>query len=903
MQLWGESMKKLLLLLTLICSFCLLNSCGSGNSTPPPPVATHFSVAVPVTATIGMPFNVTVTALDGSNNMVGSYSGTVQFSSSDGQPVQPPSGVLTGGMGTFPLTLNIAGSPTITATAGSLKGNSNAITVVAVSARLTVLLAGYNYATIGSPFNITVTAVDAFGNTVANYSGTVHFASTDGHAALPGDSTLSSGVGTFSVTLNTSGGQTISATDKASNSINGSSNVIQVSGPATHFSVSPTSSAATRANLVLFVAALDASNNTSTGYTGTVKITSSDSNAILPANGTLTFGSGNFTIILETAGPQTVTATDTATQSIAGTSSSIAVTPTSALAISSGPPPNGTVGSNYGTASTVYERCAPQFPGNGGCTPCVPNTIAGCGGSLPNCRRAPPNEACILTVIFTGFQLTGTGGVPPYHWAASSLPAGLAIALEFGGETFIKGTPIPGAAGTYQANVTLNDSGTPQTPMSMVYPIAIANPPPPVVNTTPAPSFGTINQPYSFTFTATGGLPPLGPWSETGALPAGLQFTNSTGVLSGTPTVAGTYPISVMVQDSASQSSAAQNFSVQIFPHGFGATGSMANARFAHIATPLNNGKVLVAGGADASGNPIATAELYDPSTGSFSLTGSMMTARHHFAAALLSSGKVLVTGGLDASGNPLASAEIYDPSTGTFSATQMNMTVARASHTATLLNTGKVLIAGWGNATAELFDPTTGNFTATGSMLAARVAHTATLLSTGKVLVTGGISGAPPATTVLAEAELYDPVAGTFSQTTGSLATARELHAASLLTDGKVLVTGGLDSAGNSLATAEVFDPTSGTFTATKGTMGSARDLHTATTLKDGTVVAIGGDGATGPLATAEIYDPVAGTFSPTGSMGAARAAHTATLLNDGRVLVAGGNGAGVLATAELYQ
>ena len=899
-------MRKLLLLLTATGGLCLLNSCGSGSSTPPPAVATHFSVTAPGSATTGTPFNVTVTALDGSNNMVSSYSGTVQFTSSDGQAVQPASGMLTGGTGTFPLTLNTAGSPTITATAGSLKGNSNAIALTStVSTGFTVLLAGYNYATIGSPFNITVTAVDAMGNTVSSYSGTVHFTSSDGHAVLPGDSTLNSGTGTFSVTLNTSGGQTISATDKASNSINGSSNVIQVSGPATHFSVSPTNLAATRSNLVLYVVALDASNNNSTGYAGTVKITSSDANAILPSNGTLTFGSGNFTIIPETAGPQTVTATDTVTQSIAGTSSSIVVAATTALAITSGPPPNGTVDSSYGSTSTLYERCTPQRGGLGRvCTPCVPNTLAGCGSNLPNCRRAPPYEACILTVTLSGFQLTGTGGVPPYNWSASSLPPGLAIALESGGEMFIRGTPSPGAAATYQTKVTLNDSGTPQTPMTMVYPIVIANPPPPVVDTTPGPSFGAINQPYSFTFTATGGLPPLGPWSETGALPPGLQFTNSTGVLSGTPTVAATYPISVMVQDSASQSSAAQNFSIQIFPHGFGATGSMANARFAHTATLLNNGKVLVAGGADASGNPIATAEIYDPSTGKFSSTGSMATARDYFAAALLTNGKVLVTGGLDASGNPLASAEIYDPGTGTFSATLHNMTIARASHTATLLNTGKVLIVGWGNATAELFDPVAGNFTATGSMLAARVAHTATLVSTGKVLVTGGISGAPPATTVLAEAELYDPVAGTFSQTTGgSLATARQLHAASLLTDGKVIVGGGLDSTGKPLATAEVFDPTSETFTATKGPMATTRYLHTSTTLKDGTVLVIGGDDAAGPLATAEVYDPTAGTFSPTGSMGAARAVHTATLLNDGRVLVVGGNGAGVLATAELYQ
>jgi len=421
-------MKKSLFVLTSICSLCLLRGCGGGSTTPLG-VATHFSVAAPPTATTGTPFSVSVTALDASNNTVSSYSGTVQFTSSDGQAVQPASATLSGGTGIFPLTLNIAGSPTITASAASLKGTSNAIAITSTaSVRFTLLLAGFNYATIGAPFNITLTAVDVLGNTVPNYAGTVHFTSSDGHAVLPGDATLISGVGNFSVTLNTSGGQTISATDRASNSINGSSNVIQVSGPATHFSVSGTNSAATRSNLVLIVAALDASNNTSTGYAGSVKITSSDSNAILPTSGPLSFGSGNFTIIMETAGPQSVTATDTVTSSITGTSSSIAVAATNALAISSGPPPNGTVNLSYGSSSIVYERCPPPFPGRGGCTPCVPNTIAGCGGNLPNCRRAPPNQSCILTLTVSGFQLMGTGGVLPYHWGASSLPAGLAIA-------------------------------------------------------------------------------------------------------------------------------------------------------------------------------------------------------------------------------------------------------------------------------------------------------------------------------------------------------------------------------------------------------------------------------------------------------------------------------------------
>jgi WD40 repeat protein len=414
-----------------------------------------------------------------------------------------------------------------------------------------------------------------------------------------------------------------------------------------------------------------------------------------------------------------------------------------------------------------------------------------------------------------------------------------------------------------------------------------------------------VNQPYSFTFTASAGLPPYQNWSETGALPLGIAPLTSGGILSGTPaaTAVGSFPITVTVQDSLGQNSAPQNFTLSVFAHGFRATGSMASARGSHTATLLSNGKVLVAGGADANGNAIATAEVFEPSTGTFSATGSMITARAHFAATLLTSGRVLVTGGLDPSGNPLATAEIYDPSTGTFSATTGVMKFVHASHTATLLNTGKVLVAGWGNATAELFDPATGTFAATGSMVTARVSHTATLLSNGQVLVTGGIQGSGTATTVLAEAELYDPGKGTFSATAGVLTTAREWHTASLLPDGKVLVTGGLDSTGKAIATAELYDPTNQSFTLTKGGMETARAFQTATSLKDGTVLVTGGSDGTSSLATAELYDPNTGVFSPTGSLANARQSHTATLLNDGTVLVTGGNNGAALASAELYQ
>ena len=505
-------------------------------------------------------------------------------------------------------------------------------------------------------------------------------------------------------------------------------------------------------------------------------------------------------------------------------------------------------------------------------------------------------------MTFSGFPLSGAGGVPPYTWTGTSLPPGLSIIFT-AAEYLINGTPPPGSAGTYNAMVTMSDAGMPPAPKTVLYPILIHNPPPPVISVTPAPSTGAVNLPYSFTFTAVSADTPLSWRVSAGTPPAGLGLSDA-GVLSGTPTTVGNSSITLIAQDSVKQDSAPQAFTIDIFAHGFKATGSMAAARDSQTATLLNTGKLLVAGGTDPMGKPLASAELYDPAAGTFSSTGSMLTARAHFAATLLPSGKVLVTGGLDANGNALQTAELYDPSLGTFSATTSAMQFVHASHTATLLNTGKVLIAGWGNAVAELFDPSKATFAPTGSMVKARVSHTATLLSSGKVLVTGGIQGTGATTLVLAEAELYDPATGAFSPTLGSMATARQWHTASLLAGDKVLVTGGLDINNKAFPTAELFDPGTLSFTATANTMATARGFQTATVLHDGTVLVTGGTDGAEALVTAEVFDPTAKSFSPTGGMADTRQSHTATLLPDGRVLVIGGlNATGVLVSAETYQ
>jgi len=175
---------------------------------------------------------------------------------------------------------------------------------------------------------------------------------------------------------------------------------------------------------------------------------------------------------------------------------------------------------------------------------------------------------------------------------------------------------------------------------------------------------------------------------------------------------------------------------------------------------------------------------------GMFIPTGDLNTARSFYTATLLNDGKVLVAGGQETlSGSLTATAELYDPATGTFTPTG-SMSTPRISASATLLNNGMVLIAGGGSSSAELYDPATGSFTLTGSMTTSRALQTATLLNNGTVLVVGG-GPCSSAGCFLATAELYDPATGTFTPT-GSLNTPRVGNTATLLNDGTVLIAGG---------------------------------------------------------------------------------------------------------------
>ncbi len=288
------------------------------------------------------------------------------------------------------------------------------------------------------------------------------------------------------------------------------------------------------------------------------------------------------------------------------------------------------------------------------------------------------------------------------------------------------------------------------------------------------------------------------------------------------------------------------------------ATGSLATGRWDHTATLLPKGGVIVAGG-QLYGVFLTSVEAYDPRTGAWSATGSLSTERIAHTATLLSTGKVLVAGGQGSNSGTQRSAELYDATMGTWSLTG-TLAADRAWHTATLLESGEVLVVSGESSygpsycasTAELYNPATGTWSPAGTpVLGGRSGHTATLLQSGKVLIAGGTqctTGVP-----LATAELYDPATGTW-ESTGSMNLSRGAGpAAERLTSGKVLIVGG---DGTSPATAELYDPATGTWSWT-GWTAAARFNPESVLLSSGEVLITGGNDGVNNLSTAELYAP----------------------------------------------
>lgn len=260
------------------------------------------------------------------------------------------------------------------------------------------------------------------------------------------------------------------------------------------------------------------------------------------------------------------------------------------------------------------------------------------------------------------------------------------------------------------------------------------------------------------------------------------------------------------------------------------------------------------------------------------------------FAAATASAGghttvsRVLVTGGETVSnGTATSSAEVWDSTTGTFTLTGP-MAQERKFHTASVLatgpNAGQVLVAGGydsGNntlATAELYSSTTSFFSGPIAMTASRAYHTATVLNDGRVLITGGKSGTPLNEVVLDTAEIYDPATASFkavtcpvgsSTSTDCMTSPRTGHTATLLGNGQVLIAGGATTINGAVTnSAELFDPTLNAFTSVASAMSDSRELDAAVLLNNGTVLIAGGiDNFAAVTVSADLFDPATSTFS----------------------------------------
>ena len=301
-------------------------------------------------------------------------------------------------------------------------------------------------------------------------------------------------------------------------------------------------------------------------------------------------------------------------------------------------------------------------------------------------------------------------------------------------------------------------------------------------------------------------------------------------------------------------------------------TGPLHAPRAGHTATLLRDGRVLVAGGQGDAGT---SAEIYDPSTGQWTLAAPLPIWRQGHVATLLADGRVLLLGG--------------------------NTTYTPAHYLGAVFVPGVTLYG----RTADIYDPVSNTWTVIPGPLEPRYDFTATLLANGKVLVTGGLdeSDSP-----LGSCELYDPLTGEWTQT-GSFTRGEPTlpityfwkrwdHRATLLADGRVLVTGGMadDWTMDALAEAELYDPATGLWTLA-GSMSVPRAYHTTSLLADGRAMVVGGDwrGCHGDcfevaLASTEIYDPRTNGWSAGPQLATARASHTATLLRDGTLLAIGG-------------
>lgn len=318
----------------------------------------------------------------------------------------------------------------------------------------------------------------------------------------------------------------------------------------------------------------------------------------------------------------------------------------------------------------------------------------------------------------------------------------------------------------------------------------------------------------------------------------------------------------------------------------------------------LASGAVLLAGGRDGAGAPVAAAGLFDPVNTVWSAAPPLAAARHGHSATRLTDGRVLVVGGVGASGGELASAELYDPVAGTWRATKGAPAAGRSGHAAVALPHGGLLVTGGTRggrslASAEVYDPVGDRWQPAAPMTDVRHGHRIVPLPGGGLLVVGGALAVGAGSVPIAYCEVYDPDTDAWTPV-ASLGAPRAGHEATVLEDGRILVTGGDPTAlaeagrftGRSLAGAEIYDPDRGTWTPTAD-MPTGRSGHRAVRLHTSEVLVVGG--TAGPSFASAYrgalrYQPVQGRWTTAAGPAEGRADFAAIALADGRVLAACG-------------
>jgi PKD repeat protein len=369
----------------------------------------------------------------------------------------------------------------------------------------------------------------------------------------------------------------------------------------------------------------------------------------------------------------------------------------------------------------------------------------------------------------------------------------------------------------------------------------------------------------------------------------------------------GLYTVDLIVTDSGGNLSSEVTGIVSVAKSGVTSTGSMIEARADFAASVLDNGMVLVTGGSPGRNVDISqTAEIYNPATGFWRYTLSpMTTGRTSHTSTKLPDGRVLIVGGLN--GNILASAEIFDPKSETFTPTSP-MFYAHTQHRSILLPNGKVLVVAGSTAQCEIYDPLADTWSPAGQLPYAATRLDAALLPDGTVIAAGGYnypdSGSPSAFV-----NLYDPTTNTW-RSLAPMLVSRLDHTLTVLPDGRVLIVAGTDS-NYTLNSVEIYDPTAGANGQSQLTdaLVDDRRAHSATLLPNGDVLVAGGyqgDPGVGQagqlcLASVQVFQHLSHTWSPVQLMTTSHSEHIASLLLTGKVLVAGGVNPAYLQATDL--